>query len=379
MKGRIRVLGVVQGDVRRKPEFQVKYGFFFNALARHIDLVDVYDGSLRGAPRFWSALRTFYPSWVRWRERFQRNVSSFETRSSMVVRRLLSMRGKVDMVLQLGALFDSTTPELPFPVVVYTDNTTSITTRHLRREQLPYRGGELNDWLVHESRLYHRAAHVCVRSDAVRNSLVTDYNVRTGQISVIGGGLNFAELPTLPEKSKNNDGPVALFIGQNFYRKGGDIVLRAFSRICKEFVNAQLWVVTEGPLPADLQRENVYQISTNWNRELVADLYRKADVFVMPSRHETWGDVLLEAMAFGLPCIGSQGQAMGEIIEHGRTGFLNAPEDVDGLCNYLGELFENSELRSQMGSAGREKVERGFTWDHVVDRMIPIIEAVVEK
>jgi glycosyltransferase involved in cell wall biosynthesis len=375
MTNRIRVLSIVQGDVRRKPEFQVKYGFFFDALAHSFDMVDIYDSSLRGVSRYWGALRTFYPSIPRWRERFQRNVASFQARSAGVVRYLLSMQGKVDVVLQLGALFDSTINGNSCPVVLYTDNTTSITTRHIRPELLPFIGGELSNWLVHESRLYHRATHICVRSDAVKKSLLDDYNVQPERISVIGGGVNFASLPSLAEK-QTNDGPVALFIGQNFYRKGGDIVMQAFARVLMKFPNAQLWVVTDGSMPAKLPRKNVYQISSNWNRDLIANLYRTADVFVMPSRHETWGDVLLEAMAFGLPCIGSQGQAMGEIIEHDRTGYLIAPEDVDGLSIYLAELFGNTDLRIRMGSAGRKKVSQGYTWEHVVKRLTPIIEAV---
>lgn len=379
MKKPSRVLGVVKGDVKRRPEFQVKYGFFFNALARHVELVDVYDGSLQGLARYWSAVRAFHPSWSRWRERFQRNVDSFRSRSKKVARYLSSMRGEVDVVLQLGALFDSTIPDPQIPVVVYTDNTTSITTRHIKRELLPYRGNELNDWLVHESQLYHRAAHICVRSEAVKNSLIADYNVRPGHISVIGGGLNFSNIPAFAHKTSSPDGPVALFIGQDFYRKGGDIVLKAFEKVSTVYPTAQLWVVTEEGLPANLPRRNVHQISTNWNRDLIADLYRKADVFVMPSRHETWGDVLLEAMAFELPCIGAQGQAMGEIIEHGRTGFLNEPENVDGLCHYLGRLFEDPKLRQQMGNAGREKVVQEYTWERVVDRLVPIIETVIER
>ena len=118
MKKPSRVLGVVKGDVKRRPEFQVKYGFFFNALARHVELVDVYDGSLQGLARYWSAVRAFHPSWSRWRERFQRNVDSFRSRSKKVARYLNSMRGEVDVVLQLGALFDSTIPDPQIPVVV---------------------------------------------------------------------------------------------------------------------------------------------------------------------------------------------------------------------------------------------------------------------
>jgi glycosyltransferase involved in cell wall biosynthesis len=95
----------------------------------------------------------------------------------------------------------------------------------------------------------------------------------------------------------------------------------------------------------------------------------------MPSRLETWGDVFLEAMAFGLPCIGVTGQAMNEIIRDGETGYLVPPEEVGPLSAALMDLFSDARKRLEMGNAAREVVQRNFTWDHVVSRLVPIVRS----
>lgn len=93
----------------------------------------------------------------------------------------------------------------------------------------------------------------------------------------------------------------------------------------------------------------------------------------MPSRLETWGDVLLEAMAYGLPCIGVTGQSMTEIIRDGETGLLVPPEDVAALSESFIKLLKDGELRNRMGQAGRLLVENEFTWDQVVERLSSMI------
>ncbi|RME88071.1 MAG: glycosyltransferase [Anaerolineae bacterium] len=93
---------------------------------------------------------------------------------------------------------------------------------------------------------------------------------------------------------------------------------------------------------------------------------------------ETWGDVLLEAMAFGLPCVGVFGQAMEEIIRHEETGLLVPPEDSDALAKALARLLSQPALRQRMGEAARQRVAREFTWARVVERIAADLPGVVE-
>jgi glycosyltransferase involved in cell wall biosynthesis len=110
---------------------------------------------------------------------------------------------------------------------------------------------------------------------------------------------------------------------------------------------------------------------------VIEALYREADVFVLPSRLETWGDVLLEAMAFGLPCLGVAGEAMDEIIVDGVTGAIVPPNDVEALAEQLTRLLCDRDRARSWGLAGRQRVEAEFTWARVVARLAIVIRAVL--
>ncbi len=119
--------------------------------------------------------------------------------------------------------------------------------------------------------------------------------------------------------------------------------------------------------------KGVELLSSAWDREKLKTYFQKSNLFILPSRLETWGDVLLEAMAYSVPCIGVRESAMPEIIEDGRTGLLVEPESVDDLALAMKKIFGNYALRRKFGIAARQRVEDFFTWDHVVSLMKPKI------
>jgi glycosyltransferase involved in cell wall biosynthesis len=94
---------------------------------------------------------------------------------------------------------------------------------------------------------------------------------------------------------------------------------------------------------------------------------------------ETWGDVLLEAMSYGLPCIGVYGQAMEDIIVHGESGYLLAPDNIELLAESIIQLLEQPELRLQMGQVAHQLVTTKYTWEQVVERLAPILFASARK
>ena len=110
----------------------------------------------------------------------------------------------------------------------------------------------------------------------------------------------------------------------------------------------------------------------------MGELYRSCSIFAMPSRCETWGDVFLEAMAYGLPCIGSTADAMPEIIRHGETGYVVDNGDVDALAAYLERLLVDSELRQAMGARGYARAAQNYTWDLVAQRIVPYLRRAAD-
>ncbi len=369
-----RIMVALCGDVTRDPESIIKYGVFLESLGCRFSIPAIYDAKLYGLQLLISAIPVWHPDLNTWRARTHKSVDGFVRRSRGASRRIRGLRGQVDLVLQLGVLFDAGWDDSPVPSVIYTDYTASMSANHPEAGRSPFHGMALEHWLELERKAMQRARQVCVRSRAVKQSLIEDYSLPPDHITIIGGGLNLSQLPGLPPHPADRP-PTALFIGLDFYRKGGDLVLKAFALARESVPNAQLLFVSAGSIPSGLPLAGVKIFPPIWDREQFLSLYPQADLLVLPSRLETWGDVLLEAMAYGLPCIGVAGQPMEEIIRHEQTGLLVPPERVDALAESLTYLFTQPQLRERMGNAGRDLVARDFTWERVADRITPILES----
>jgi glycosyltransferase involved in cell wall biosynthesis len=110
-------------------------------------------------------------------------------------------------------------------------------------------------------------------------------------------------------------------------------------------------------------------------------LYQRADVFVLPAntRAESFGTVLLEAMAAGLPCITTEiGSGTSYVVEHERTGLVVAPRQPAALARAINALAADPAWRARLGAAGRARVESTFTQARMVAAVEAVYTAVVD-
>jgi glycosyltransferase involved in cell wall biosynthesis len=87
----------------------------------------------------------------------------------------------------------------------------------------------------------------------------------------------------------------------------------------------------------------------------------------------------MEAMAYGTPCIGTTVQSIPEILAGGRAGALVPPGDATALAEALLRVLRDDDFAHQLSIAGREHVERYFTWDRVVERMAPALRSACQQ
>jgi glycosyltransferase involved in cell wall biosynthesis len=207
--------------------------------------------------------------------------------------------------------------------------------------------------------LYTGAFHLLPWSTGVRDSLVEDYGVPPERVTVLPPGINLRIWDPPDRAGKNgSSGPLkVVHVGWDFRRKGGDLLLALAQE--EEFRQIEFHFVTagvEGPVP-----ENVFvHRGVEPNSPELIRLYRDADLFVLPTRADTYSMVALEAMAMGLPVIVSRVGGISDIIVEGETGYCIPPEDPATLRDRLRRLIHDRPLRLSMGLRGRRRVEEHF-------------------
>lgn len=203
-----------------------------------------------------------------------------------------------------------------------------------------------------------------------------------GEYEIIPNGIDYDRFAasTEPLERFKTGGPNILFVGRLEKRKGLKYLLRAMSGVWDHFPQARLIVVGGGPLLEDYRNlvetgrvENVEFAGFVPGEEL-ARYYHSCDVFCAPSTgQESFGIVLLEAMASGKPLVASDIPGYRFVVSHGVEGFLVPPQDEQAIALSLVRLLSDADLRARMGRAGRKRAEE-FSWDKVAGRVLAFYE-----
>jgi glycosyltransferase involved in cell wall biosynthesis len=339
----------------------------FDALERRYGRVARVDYRLSPLQRALVAARSVRLSRTKWQERYHINALSYRLRSENLRRRLagVDVSGRAAVVVQVFGVVEP--PGRPY--VVYLDQTWLMASAGWA-PWLPSQTGEREEWVERERRMLQRARHVFTMAGPAAESLRTSYGLSDDRVTVVGGGVNFETLPTLTGSERKE--PVVLFVGRDPARKGMDVLVSAF-RLVKERVPAvRLQVIGTDDVPHEPGVEVLGRVA---ERSRVEDAYRSSAVFCLPSRYEPYGLALLEAMAYGVPCVGTTVGGIPEIIVEGETGRLVEPDDPEALAQALVSLLESPVQASAFGAAGRARVERELNWDAVAARMAPALEA----
>lgn len=195
--------------------------------------------------------------------------------------------------------------------------------------------------------------------------IYTRHGVPARKVDVIYPGF---DVPPIRARKSDREGVSFLFIGREFRRKGGPLVVEAFEQLKQKLPDISLTIVTRD-VEQVKQTPSIRTVGFMDRDELYRSIYPAADVFVMPTEAEGWGFTNAEAMSFGLPVISTNISAIPEIVEHGATGLLIEPNDSDGLLDAMARLAESRDLREEMGARGRERFISHFSREVFRDRL----------
>ncbi|HEV2237321.1 MAG TPA: glycosyltransferase family 4 protein [Ktedonobacterales bacterium] len=241
-------------------------------------------------------------------------------------------------------------------------------------------GGRLERLKFLVNRRAFRAAAALVTWCAwARDSLVRDYGMPASKITVIPPGVDLTHWPRhdASRRAQGDDGrPVKLlFVGGEFTRKGGELLLQCFRAGLDE--RAELHVVTQAPV-APAPNIFVYHNLTP-NSDTLLRLYAESDIFVFPSLADCAPLAVPEAMAAGLPVISTRVGAIPEMVREGETGLLLPPGDVAALRNAIETLLASPDLRARMGAAARREVESEYDARHNGQRLVDVLKAATDR
>jgi len=164
--------------------------------------------------------------------------------------------------------------------------------------------------------------------------------------------------PAFFEKFGATNGQVRLlYVGRVSREKDLDLLAEAYRRLREEGLSIQLCVVGQGPYSREFSESLPEALFTGYltGKELAA-AYASADIFVFPSTTDTFGNVIIEAQASGVPVIVSDSGGPKELVENDRNGLITKSHDVEDLTRAIRELVADPERRKRMGNFARESV-----------------------
>jgi glycosyltransferase involved in cell wall biosynthesis len=202
-------------------------------------------------------------------------------------------------------------------------------------------------------------------------SLADEYGVPTDRIHVVPPGVD-TDL-WRPSGRPASAVPRLLFVGGNFARKGGLLLMEAFRELGLSG-RAGLDIVTRDPVPPQAG-VTVHHGLTNGSPELLA-LYAAADAFILPTLADCFSIAAIEAMSAGLPVLTTDVGGISDIVVDGGTGFLIPANDGRALRQSLVALVEDAALRVRFGAAGRQRAIASFDATTSASKLLALAAAV---
>ena len=202
---------------------------------------------------------------------------------------------------------------------------------------------------------------------------------KTGNYRVIYNGIDSNMLSNKPDPNVRQelgipkDSPLCLMLASYDQRKGHDLFLKAFKQVNKNLPDLRALICGYGTLS---EVEHVKRIITSLSldeyvncegyRKDTDALLREAQVLVVPSQsYESFGLVIVEAMAMRVPVVATRVGGIPEAISNGQGGFLVDPDDINGFAGHIKIIIEDSALRAEVGELGFKQYATKFTSDRM--------------
>jgi glycosyltransferase involved in cell wall biosynthesis len=182
----------------------------------------------------------------------------------------------------------------------------------------------------------------------------------------------------------SGDAPLLGCVGVLLPDKGQEWLIRALAEVRRDFQNAKLLLAGDGPCRGKLEAlaQELGIADGVLMPGFVADVenvYAALDVFLLPSFFEALNNSLLAAMAYEIPSIAFNRGALGEIIEHEKSGLLVSGPDVAEICGAVGRILRSREFAARLGREGRKRIEGDFSAEQMVNGIVRVYQQALAE
>ena len=226
----------------------------------------------------------------------------------------------------------------------------------------------------------NRTEQNLVLSQALRRATI-ELGVEEARVRVIPNGV---DLKRFVAGAEDRD-PIVLYVGSLIERKGVGFLIDAMKRVVAERAGGKLWLVGAGPTEPKLRRQAAdlgLQESVEFlglqTPDKVAHLMRKSSVFVLPSLEEGLGVVLLEALASGTPCIGSDVGGIPDVISK-DVGLTVGPAEPERLAESILSLLNDDVRWRALSRSARARAENDYDWRVIGARLLDVYAGVTDS
>ncbi len=232
-----------------------------------------------------------------------------------------------------------------------------------------------------------RVNHFIAPSEGIRRKTQAFLSVPADRCTVIPNGVELArirEMAAMPDAVPPKEAPVRLVsVGRLHPAKGTDVLLHALAKINRQGDDWECYILGDGSERSRLTQLaeafglNGHLSFVGYKRNPYAWL-RTADIFVSPSRWETFGIAIVEAMALGLPVIATATDGAKDIISDGVNGLLVPVDDASALADAITKLMHDPSLRQRLGEKAKQKAQQ-FDAPLIAQRYAELLEQLMRR
>jgi glycosyltransferase involved in cell wall biosynthesis len=208
-------------------------------------------------------------------------------------------------------------------------------------------------------------------SEWAANTAIQDYDVGPAKVKVVAFGANINSNRTIQDiegivKDKKSDVCRLLFVGVDWFRKGGGIAVEVAGQLNRRGIPTELHVVgcnPPGELPRYVKRHGFVSKTSHAGRQRLDDLFARAHFLILPSRADCTPVVFPEAASFGLPCLSTRVGGIPSVIRdgvNGQTFSVNAMPEA--YCDYIESLWPSTQEYGQLALSSFHEYEARLNW-----------------